>query len=347
MGNGSGQKPETPQTAPVEAPETKEAPKQKVDQWSVDALKVKAEKAMKALMENKGVWEKVKGVFSAFFEDIDSLETEESKAKTEAAAKVGAELNKTDTKKLADALAPSLSVTDAAGKVQEAPEVVRDILSVAVDTAKALDDERAKAGKAKAGETIGKLAQATDKVDPQKNPEKKPLDLDDKKLVFCYGARLVIELKKKYSKKDDFKKVLDEFDKATEKAPIGFHTLKTEQFKALFKFGSLLNPLNLRDAYNTFEPLLKKAGIGLTDIPGLVGIGKELKTGQLSDSTKKIAAALLPATKEPDRLHALQVIGQIMTQKEQGIYFPSNEQLAEVVFSLDDKDLLELSNIMA
>lgn len=348
---GKPAQPETPAAAPAVAPaEAKEAAKSKVDQWSLKAMKVKAGKAWDVIRK-KGDWsEKLTGLWGAIFDEIETVETEEEKKKRETATQAGAILKNMDTKNAVQALAPSFAVTDKEGNVQEAPPVVTTVLTAAYDSAKGLDNDREKAEKAKSGETMGFLGAMTDKLDPKKNPEKTPLTAEEKQLAFSYGARFAIELKKIYPNKVDFKNALDEFDKATKNAPMGFHSLKTAQFTDLFKFEKIpvvgiSNPI---DIYNTFEKIFDKIDIDVEDIPDLYKLGDDLKAGTISDTLKKYAEVILSNTKDPEkRLHVLQTIGQIMAQKALGATFPTNEQLTDIVFDIEDADLLGLSNLFA
>jgi len=340
-----GEKKEIAQTAPANPTETKETSNKSDSKWG--PLKTKAEKAWKALKEglNGNVFDKLAAIpnfFKAFFDEVNTVDTEEEKKNKETAAKTGAVLKNLDSDSAVKALAPSFSAKDKDGNVIEPPAVVNDSLGIAWSVATTLDTDRQKSKKATDGTTMGVLGQIADKADPKKNPDKKPLSTDEQKLAFSYGSRFVIALKDKYPDKADFKKALDDFSSSTEGAPIGFHTFQTETFKGLFSGG---------DKLKIFDPILSK--IGWLDKGKLLAgfatksFTSDLKTGKIPDLLVKTSAEILPNTSEANRTNLLKIIGQILSQKELGSTFPTNEQLTNIVFAVDNKDLRKLSNAFA
>jgi len=303
----------------------------------LNKVKSRAGKAWDAVKEGGSPWEKVKGVFKAFFSDVEKVETEEEKKKTETAKETGAVLKNMDSTAATGALLPALT-----GKDIEVPAVVNEVVGVAYDTAKTLDTDRKNTKQAKDGETMGVLARIADKIDPKKNPDKKALSDDEKKLAFSYGSKFAIALKAKYPDKNDFKKALDDFSKATENAPVGFHTFQTDTFKGLFKGGSMLD---------VFAPVINKLGFIEKGkiLAGLASGGflSDLKSGKVPETLLEATGTILPNTSEAQRTDLLKTAGQILAQRHIGLNFPTNEQLTNIVFAVDNKDLEELSNLFA
>lgn len=308
----------------------------------LNKVKSRAGKAWDAVKEGGSPWEKVKGVFKSFFSDVEKVETEEEKKKSETAKETGAVLKNMDSTAATGALLPALTAKDKDGKDIEVPAVVNEVVGLAYDTAKTLDTDRKNAKQAKDGETMGVLAHIADKIDPKKNPEKKPLSDDEKKLAFSYGSKFAIALKAKYPDKNDFKKALDDFSKATENAPVGFHTFQTDTFKGLFKGGSMLD---------VFAPVIDKLGMIQKGkiFAGLAsgGFVSDLKSGKVPETLLEATETILPNTNEVQRTDLLKTVGQILAQKNLGVNFPTNEQLTNIVFAVDNKDLEELSNLFA
>jgi len=304
---------------------------------TLNKVKTRAGKAWDAVKEGGSPWEKVKGVFKAFFSDVEKVETEEEKKKTETAKETGAVLKNMDSTAATGALLPALT-----GKDIEVPAVVNEVVGVAYDTAKTLDTDRKNTKQAKDGETMGVLARIADKIDPKKNPDKKALSDDEKKLAFSYGSKFAIALKAKYPDKNDFKKALDDFSKATENAPVGFHTFQTDTFKGLFKGGSMLD---------VFAPVINKLGFIEKGkiLAGLASGGflSDLKSGKVPETLLEATGTILPNTSEAQRTDLLKTAGQILAQRHIGLNFPTNEQLTNIVFAVDNKDLEELSNLFA
>jgi len=336
-------KQEAPQSTEAKSAESKETGKDtKSSKWSLKVLKAKAEKAWAALRKEGSAWEKAKGVWGALFEKIDVIETEEEKKNKQTAIEAGSVLVNLDEGNAIEALVPALSVTDEKGVVQTPPEVVKDIVGVTYGTAKLLDKERSDDGKAKSGETIGILSVIADKADEKKNPDGKSLNDEEKKVFLGYGARLAMELKKRYPDKDDFKEALDDFDESTENAPVGFHSLKTDTFASLFKGG---------DMQDVLEPILDRLSrwqkIKLFKDYKIGKLESGLATGQIPDSLNECVANILPNTDKSARDNVLKTIGQIFAQKKLGVSFPTNQQLTDLIFDIDDDDFLELSNDLA
>ncbi len=334
---------ENTQSTEEKASESKEAGKEKKsNKFSLKNLKLRAENAWDALRKKGSPWEKVKGVFGALFGEIKAVETEEEKKKKETTTQAGAVLKNLNSENAVEALVPALSVTDEKGVVQKPPEVVKDFVSVTYDTAKLFDDERTDSGDAKSGETMGILTTIADKVDEKKNPEKKTLNDEEARVFLGYGAKLAVELKKKYPDKADFKEALDAFEESTEKAPVGFHTLKTDTFKGLFSDA---------DMKDVLDPILSRLGpiqqikLGTSAMSGK--LAKDLKTGNIPEILTECSAKIFPNTDKDGRDRALKTIGQILSQKELGASFPTNQQITDLVFDISENDFLELSNILA
>lgn len=321
--------------------EGKEAPGKTNKLGILDTIKLKFEKIREALRKDT-LWEKIQGVYLAFKGDVEKVETEEDKKQAETAIETGAVLKNLDSATAVSALLPALTAKDKDGDDIEVPPVVSEVASIAYETAKTLDTDRKDAKQAKDGETMGVLAHITDKIDPKKNPEKKPLSADEKKLAFSYGTKFAIALKAKYPDKSDFKKALDDFSKATENAPVGFHTFQTDTFKGLFKKGSMVD---------VFAPLTDELGFfekGKIIAGFLSGnFVSDLKTGKVPDSLLEASAKILPNTNESQRTDLLKTVGQILAQKSMGVDFPTNEHLTNIVFAVDNRDLEELSNMFA
>lgn len=333
---------------PVAAPETPKAAEpvtvesiKKSAEKHITKLGVRFNKAFGALVHEKSVFDKMAGVFMAFAEDIDEVSDEEKKQKAETAAKVGTELLKSDTKDIVAA-----AVADA----PETPDVVKDFYTVAVDAARTLDAERAKDNGKKSGETFATLASMTDKADSAKNDGKdkklETFDTGEKRLMACYGIRFLVELKKKFTKdgdfkKEDFKKALDEFDAATKNTGRSFQILKSDHFKNIWKSGG--------SSWDAFEPLRDKLGLPLVNPIGMSlnslkgSLQKPLNDNEAAE-LQKYFVPLFPKTSDADRAKVVQILSQIISSESK---FPTNEQVAELAFHLDNDDLLELSKTLA
>lgn len=309
---------------------------------ALNKVKTRAGRAWDAAKEKGSPWERVKGVFKAFFSDVEKVETEESKKKSETATQTGSVLKNLDSNSAAKAITPALTAKDKDGNSVETPPIVNEVVGVAYETAKTLDTDRKNENKAKDGETMGVLAGITDKADPKKNTDKKALSNDEKKLAFSYGSRFVIALKEKYPDKNSFKKALDDFAKATENAPVGFHSLQTDTFKGLFKGGNMLD---------VFAPVINKLGL-LEKGKILAGLAagtfvSDLKKGEVPDTLLEASGKFLPNTPETQRTDLLKTVGQILVQGDSGNTLPTNDQLTNIAFAVDNRDLENLSKMFA
>lgn len=295
-------------------------------------------KSAKEASEKGSNWkEKVLFFISALFSEVQELSEEEQKIQDETATKAGEVLMQMPDEQLATVVEKELT-----GRYKGPIEpVVHDFSMVSVSTGKSLGKEK-----------IGKVSKALDKVKAGEG-QAEALRPEEKALLMAFGLKTVGALKTNpaYDTVEKFTAALDKFDTATRNGK-GLQYLKQPKIRELFKFN--MGDVGVLDKFRQLLPDIsfdkKVWGMELS-----IGSGK-LKSSELQ---RKLAGAslsyeeavklqgsftpLFPNTKDEDRAKALMTINQIILN-DKG--FPTNQHLAELVFSIHTKDIEKLSEIL-
>lgn len=340
----------TPPQAPAEVPKNPmEFGKDAVGhvQQKIHNLGRRFNRAFKEMREVNGASEKIACFFYGFLAEVREVQTAEDKAKLEAVQGTTDTMLAQEKKTpgaLAAAVKTSLVGSEQVAAGSETDNVLGTYATVFADTEKEFDQKYRKEGE-KEGSVMTRLAVDFDKLDPAKNPEKKALSEEDKKLVYAFGIEAVINLKSKYPRKVDFLNALNTFDNATKKT-IGLEFFKSEAVRAHLKEVFYLGKVEVAS--------LLKNRVGYVNAPILVGkmwwymYGEQL-TKESSLACESIFKEVLPDTPGeysldgPSRSRAIHVMSDISNSPTKTA---TNEQITDLVFAVSDKDLQGLIDLL-
>jgi hypothetical protein len=327
--NGSPEQPST-------VPESQKPPEgSSVKGWFED-LKKRYESALKE-SEKGNTWkEKIFFFLTAFLTRVNQLSEEEQKIEDEAAAKTGEVLMQMPSEQIVSVVEKEL-----VGGIGFIDPIVHDFTVASVNVGKGFGTQK-----------FGKISKAMDKM---KTGEGVPETLrpDEKAILMAFGLKTVTALKNNpaYDTVEKFAAALGKFDEATKNGK-GLQYLKQPKIKELFKFDA-----GDMAALFKFKELLPDISFDkkVWGMEWSIGSGK-LKSSELQ---RKLTSAplsyeeamnlqgsfalLFPNTKDANRAKALMTINQIVL-KDGG--FPTNRHIAELVFSIDTRDIEKLSEIL-
>ncbi|MBT3865446.1 hypothetical protein HOE67_03350 [Candidatus Peregrinibacteria bacterium] len=329
------------------------------DSWSdkVSNFGTRFKNGVESFKKEGGPWEKMFYFWEGFMADVEEL-TEEEKAEKEKQLKAASKLIFEDDKgkaKTAEEIAPGI-----AGGLVGSDEAVA---ALDADKKKAVDAvalSMAEAGlEERRGFTIfsSKLLE----LDPENVTALTP---DEKKKLFRFGLKALGQLKGKFSNPTEMATALDNLDAATSgpKAK-GLSYLKTNQktLKGVLKisrddFTDVLTKYTNIDATTSGNALSFITG-GMINGGKYSGLelGKKMKAGLSLEEARTIQVHfknLFPATfkvggneeKGGDNIaNVLVKISEIMGRSDK---YPSNQEIAELVFLLEDSDIVRLANIL-
>lgn len=344
-----------------------ETPDQNTEKWYKEAYKSAKDKVtslghrFKVAYEEskKGSTLKEKFLYftTALFSKIEKLDAEEEKIKTDATIEAGTDLTKYDTATLVGGLMPSV-VND--GLDAASTSVVSDILTTAVDTTKQMDTAAVAKGKAVPGETAGKITKNLEKLDPASEAAKKPLTFSEKKLLSTYGLQVLVNMRnnEKFDTKSEFLNALTVFQNATKGKKFSLDTLESAHVKELLKLSAsdyasltrLAIPLasmtdssfvNFRSDkhYSKYGEKIKNLAT-ITDKAQKIKMAEELQAsiaGMFKGTPSEYSEA------KPSLSRALILISDIVASPNKT---PTNEQLVDLIFAVDSKDLQNLIDIL-
>lgn len=338
MAGGSPEKPEL-------APESQKPPEGSSMKGWFEGLKERYDSALKESEKGKTWKEKIFFFLTAFLTRVDELSEEEQKIEDEAATKTGMVLMQTPNEQIASVVEKELVGSD------EGPidPVVHDFTTTSVGVSKGFGAQKS-----------GKIAKAMDKMKIGEGGSE-ALKPEEKALLMAFGLKTVGELKSNpaYDTVEKFTAALNKFDEATRNGK-GLQYLRQPKIRELFEFnsGDIAKFAHLRDYVDVAFSTPSSVSIGSLNVP-LPSI--ELTKGSISSEELKRKltvvplkyneaidlqnsfAKLFPNTKPEDRAKALMTISQILIE-DKG--WPTNVHLAELIFSIDTKDIEKLSEIL-
>lgn len=342
--------PANPPQAPAEAPKNPmEFGKDAIGyvQKKVHNLGRRWNRAFKEMKEVDGAGEKIACFFYGFLAEVKEVQTAEDKAKLEAVQKttdVIAEQEKKTPGAIASAIKTSLIGSEQVAAGSETDKVLGTYSTVFADTEKEFNTKYHKQGEPE-NAVMARLNSGFSKLDPAKNQAKEKLSDEDKKLVYAFGIKAVINLKSKYPRKVDFLNALNTFDNATKKT-IGLEFFKSEAVRAHLKEVLYFGKTDIAG--------LLKDRVGYIDAPILVGkiwyymYGERL-TQESALACESIFKDVLPDTPGgysldgPSRSRAIHVMSDVSNSPTKTA---TNEQITDLVFAVSDKDLQGLIDLL-
>jgi hypothetical protein len=323
--------------------ENKEAVTERVSGFTDDIMQRWEEAAEKG--DNLG--EKFMYFVLSFLVESDKLNEEETKAEEEAADKTGALLLEGETNAIAGSVASQLA---------GGPSKNEDLLTLSesvVDQMK-IADKNGEAKGLKKGRMAARITKAQEKFNPTLNPEDDPLKLFEKKALMGFGLNVLVDFKRKYHTKGALADALMNVGVSMKDAPWK-KWFTAERFKEIFDFGYLSDSDYISD-------LVGKTDIGITDVVGFSGfiiddtlkeISSEFaKDGGNTEKAEELGGKLkglfktTPVKYEaegPSLARALIIIGDIMNHPNK---IPGTNQIADLLFAIDDNDLIHISNLI-
>ncbi len=168
------------------------------------------------------------------------------------------------------------------------------------------------------------------------------LDFDEAGAMAAVGLSTLSDLKKKYPKKDDFKKALDDFSKISDKSKFPLSKILSMSALAIFKVdtgGSAWNPANWGKKQEALD-FVGKFGLDRSEAEKLA----DLKNDPMEDKDGVVEVFeenLFPNSGDADDI--VDEIHELIIKKPDPI---DTESLADLLFLIDDQDLDNLITIL-
>ena len=324
--------------------ENKDAATEKFSDFTGDIMK-RWETASK---QGGNIAEKFFYFMTSFLFESDKLDEEEEKAEKEAADEIGAKLLDAPP----DALASSVS-----SQLTGAPSSNEDVLALSasiVEQTKIADKNGVNADGLEKGRMATRITKAAEKFDPTSNPENEPLKLFEKRALMGFGLDVLVDFKRKYHTKGALADALMNVGISMKDAPWK-KWFTADRFEEIFDFGYLSDTKYILK-------LVSETDIGVTDVVGVSGLViddtlREISSEFAKDASKPEKAEefagklkglfkMTPvkyAAEGPSLARALIIIGDIMNHPNK---IPGTNQIADLLFAINDNDLIHISNLV-